>query len=130
MKIIKSLFAFTAFFALQPVSAKSITARWPQIKAYHEAITTTHNACKEGDFKTVKHNIPLLSEAAATLCVENMPEEFRTPKTIETLLLLKKKTAFIEDLTTKKATNKEIKIAMTELAQTFKTLVKMCQPEK
>lgn len=129
MKIIKSLFAFTAFFALQSVSAKSVTNRWPQIKAYHEVMTSSSKACKEGDYKTVKNNTQKLTDAAAALSVENMPDEFRTPKTIETLLLLKKKTVAIQELGTQMTSNHDLKNAIRELEQTFKLLVKMCQTE-
>jgi hypothetical protein len=130
MKIIKSLFAFAAFFALNSASAKTITERWPQIKAYHELMTQTYHPAEEGNLEPIRNNAKLLMQKAEALSVETMPEEFRNPKTIETLLSLKKQTQTVNDLVQKEAADDEITKALSMLHETFHKIVGMCQPEK
>jgi len=130
MKIIKSLFAFAAFFALNSVSAETITERWPQIKAYHELITQTYQPAEEGNLVPIRNNAELLMQKAEALSVETMPEEFRNPKTIETLLSLKKQTQTVNDLVQKEAADEEITKALGVLHDTFHKIISMCQPEK
>ncbi|WP_333600362.1 hypothetical protein [Flavobacterium sp.] len=130
MKIIKSLFAFAAFFALNSVSAQTISERWPQIKAYHEIMSKTFHPAEEGNLEPIKSQSELLVKSAEALSVESMPEEFRNPKTIETLISLKKQTKLVDELVQQKAANDEIIKAMTALHDTFHKIVGMCQPEK
>jgi len=130
MKIIKSLFAFAAFFALNSVSAQTISERWPQIKAYHEIMSKTFHPAEEGNLEPIKSQSELLVKSAEALSVESMPEEFRNPKTIETLISLKKQTKLVDELVQQKAANDEILKAMTALHDTFHKIVGMCQPEK
>ncbi len=130
MKIIKSLFAFAAFFALNSVSAQSITERWPQIKAYHEVMSKTFHSSEEGNLNPIKSHSELLVEKAEALSVENMPEEFRSPKLIESLVVLKRETKTLNDLVQQKAGDDEITKALSKLHDTFHKIVGMCQPEK
>ncbi|TBX68789.1 hypothetical protein EZL74_08335 [Flavobacterium silvisoli] len=130
MKIIKSLFAFAAFFALNSVSAQTIIDRWPQIKAYHELMSKTYHPAEEGNLEPIRNNSELLLKRAEALSVETMPKEFRNPKTIETLLTLKKQTQVVNDLVRKKAADDEITKALALLHDTFHKIVGMCQPEK
>lgn len=130
MKIIKSLFAFAAFFAFNSSSAASITEKWPQIKAYHEVMSKTFHSSEEGNLEAIKTNAGLLLEKAEALSVENMPKEFRSPKLIESLVVLKKETKTVNELVTKNATDFEISSALSKLHNTFHKIVDMCQPEK
>ncbi len=130
MKIIKSLFAFAALFALNSSTAQSITEKWPQIKAYHEIISKTFHPAEEGNLEPLKSNYTQLLEKAEALSVENMPQEFRNPKTIETLLVLKKQTGVVINLIQDKRPDAEIMKGLTLLHDTFHKIVGMCQPEK
>lgn len=130
MKIIKSLFAFAAFFAFNSSSAMSITERWPQIKAYHEVMSKTFQSSEEGNLNPIKTHSELLVEKAEALSVENMPEEFRSPKIIESLVVLKKETKNVNDLVQNKACDTEITKALSKLHETFHKIVGMCQAEK
>jgi hypothetical protein len=130
MKIIKSLFAFAAFFALNSVSARTITERWPQIKAYHELMSQTYHPAEEGNLDLIRNNSELLMQKAEALSVETMPEEFRNPKIIETMLSLKKQTQTVNNLVQNKAGDDEITKALSMLHETLHKIVGMCQPEK
>lgn len=130
MKIIKSLFAFATFFAFNTASGLSITERWPQIKAYHEVMSKTFHSSEEGNLNPIKTHSELLVEKAEAISVENMPEEFRSPKVIESLVVLKKETLFVNELVQKKAGDEEITKALGKLHDTFHKIVGMCQPGK
>jgi len=130
MKIIKSLLAFAAFFALNSVSAETFTERWPQIKAYHELMTKTYHPAESGDLEPIRTHSELLVQKAEALTVENMPKEFRNPKTIETLLVLKKQTKVVNDLVLEQAADHEITKALSALHDTFHKIVTMCQTKK
>jgi hypothetical protein len=129
MKIIKSLLALAAFFALNSASAQTITERWPEIKAYHEVISKSFHASEEGNLNPIKLNSELLVERAEALAVENMPEEYRSPKLIESLVVLKKETKKVNDLVQRKATDDEITKALATLHETFHKIVGLCQTE-
>ena len=129
MKIIKSLLALAAFFALNSASAQTITERWPEIKAYHEVISKSFHASEEGNLNPIKLNSELLVERAEALAVENMPEEYRSPKLIESLVVLKKETNKVNDLVQQKATDDEITKALATLHDTFHKIVGLCQTE-
>ncbi|MBF6639920.1 hypothetical protein IVB69_00360 [Flavobacterium sp. J49] len=130
MKIIKSLLAIAAFFAINSASAQTISERWPEIKAYHEVISKSFHSSEEGNLNPIKLNSELLVERAEALAVENMPEEYRTPKLIESIVVLKKETKKVNDLVQRKAGDEEIKKALASLHDTFHKIVGLCQTEK
>jgi hypothetical protein len=59
-----------------------------------------------------------------------MPEAFRNPKMIETLLTLKKNTVIVHDLVETKASDVEIKSAFNVLHETFNKIIGLCITEK
>lgn len=130
MKIIKSLFAFAAFFAFNSVSAQTIIEKWPQIKAYHEIMSKTFHSSVEGNLTPIKTHSQLLLEKAEALSVENMPEEFRSPKIIESLVALKKDTKTLYDLVQQKSSDDEIIKALSKLNDTFLKIVSRSKTEK
>ncbi|MDI9257584.1 hypothetical protein [Flavobacterium sedimenticola] len=127
MKIIKSLFAFAAIFTLNSSSAQSITEKWPQIKAYHDVMVKSFHSSEAGNLESIKMNSALLLEKAEALSVETMPEEFRSPKLIESLVLLKKETKTVNELVLQKAADSQIIEALSKLHETFHKIAGMCQ---
>ena len=125
MKIIKSLFAFATHFSEKSLPEFALLEKWTQIKAYEEIITKTFQS-KEVDLKLIKSNSKNLLEHSDSLSVENMPREFRNPKLIKTLLILKKNTKLLHQLVEKKASDSEIKIASEVLLDTFNKIIKLC----
>jgi hypothetical protein len=129
MKIIKSLLAIAAFFTFNSTSAQSLTERWPEIKAYHEVISKSFLSSEEGNLNPIKLNSELLVERAEALAVENMPEEYRSPKLIESLVVLKRETKKVNDLVQRKAGDDEIAKSLATLHDTFHKIVGLCQTE-
>ena len=130
MKFIKSIFAFATIFAVNSVAAQSLTEKWPQIKAYHEVMSKTFHPAEEGNLEPIRKDAESLLEKANALTVENMPAEFRSPKLIETLIVLKKETKVVTELVKQKASDDEITKALTKLHDIFHQIVGLCQPEK
>ena len=130
MKFIKSIFAFATIFAVNSVAAQSLTEKWPQIKAYHEVMSKTFHPAEEGNLEPIRKDAESLLEKANALSVENMPAEFRSPKLIETLIVLKKETKVVTELVKQKASDDEITKALTKLHDIVHQIVGLCQPEK
>jgi hypothetical protein len=130
MKIIKSLFAFATFFALNLASAQSITDKWPQIKAYQELISKTYHPAEQGNLEPIKNNSSLLLEKAEALTVESIPKEFRNPNVLQTMLYLKTQTKILNDLVQKKASDEDISQAIKKLHEIFHKIVGLCTTEK
>ena len=129
MKIIKSLFDYVTSSSLKSTSEKNVNEQWPQINAYHEIIAKTLKN-KEVNIKEIKSNSKILVALADDLSVESMPEEFRNPKMIETLLSLKKNTLLVHELVENKASDVEIKAATDILYSIFHKLISLCITEK
>ena len=90
----------------------------------------TVQSSEEGNLHPIKMHSELLLEKAEALSVENMPEEFRSPKVIESLVVLKKETKTVNELVQQQANDDEIIKALTKLNETFHKIAGMCQPGK
>lgn len=89
------------------------------VKSFHSS--------EEGNLEPIRMNAALLLEKAEALSVENMPEEFRSPKLIESLVLLKKETKTVHELVQQKATDSQIIEALSKLHETFHKIAGMCK---
>ncbi|MCZ8330708.1 MAG: hypothetical protein O9282_05295 [Flavobacterium sp.] len=130
MKIIKTLFAFAAIFSMNSGSARAIIETWPEIKNYHDLMTKSYKSAKKGDFNPIKNYATTLSKDAEKLCIENMPQNFRQPKTIEALVKLKRESKNIHELLENNATNNEIFETLKSIHLTFKKMSDLCCQKK
>lgn len=130
MKFFKSLFASTNLFSLHSESVKTFTEGWPQIKNFYEVLGKTFYASEKGDLDIIKSNSEDLVLKAELLSIEGMPAEYRNPKTLETLLTLKKQTKLVHVLVQENFTDDEIKTALSKLHEIFYALVELCVTEK
>ena len=126
MKFFKSLFANESSFALDSASAKSLTESWPQIRAYYEILIKPFHDAEKGNLETIKSNSFILLNRADDLTVENLPAIYRSPKTIESLLALRKQTKFVDELVNQNAVDEEIKKALHRLKEIFYCIVETC----
>lgn len=125
MKFFKSLFASASSFTLNSASVQSFTESWPQIKAYYEILLKPSHEAEKGNLESIKSYSGTLLEKADELTVENLPAEYRNPKTIETLISLKNQTKFINELVLQDA-DEEIKAAVIKLKSIFYNIVELC----
>ncbi|NMH25258.1 hypothetical protein [Flavobacterium solisilvae] len=130
MKIIKSLLTFAAIFSMNSGNAQVIIQMWPEIKNYHELMTKSYKSAKKGDFNPIKNYATTLSKDAEKLCIENMPQNFRQPKTIEALVKLKRESKSIKELVENKASNNEIFETLKSIHHTFIKMSDLCCQKK
>ena len=123
MKLIKSLIVITTLLILNTANAQSITEKWSKLNDYQELISKIYHAAEVGNLEPIKNNSQLLVDHSEALTNENMPLEFRNPKVKELLVLLKNETKLTNDLVQKKASDTEIKKALTNLNTTFLKIV-------
>lgn len=126
MKFFKSLFANESSFALDSASAKTFTENCPQIKAYYEILIKAFHGSEKGDFEIIKSDSYILLNRANDLTMENLPAEFRNPKTIESLLALRKQTKLVDELVNQNAIDEEIKKALHRLKEIYYCIVETC----
>ncbi|WP_395066946.1 hypothetical protein [Flavobacterium sp.] len=130
MKLIKSLFAIALFFAINTISAQSITDKWKQMHDYHELLSKTFHPAEDGNFGPIKNSSEDLVAKAELLDVETMPKDLRNALVEENLAILKRQTKVVSDLVTKKAPDAEIMRAFQNLHDVFHRIVEICQPGK
>ena len=130
MKFLKSLFASTNSFALNSASVQTFAEKWPQIKSYYEILSKNFHAAEKGNLNEIKLNSRILVERAEELSIEGMPAEYRNPKTLETLLNLKKQTKVVNYLVQENVMDSEIRLALTKLNEIFHQIVELCLFEK
>ena len=126
MKFIKSLLAFATIFSMNSSNAEVILEAWPEIKNYHNLMTKSFKSAQKGDFIPIKSHANFLFENAEKLSIENMPQNFRLPKTIEALVRLKRESKHIKELVEKKASNKEIFETLKSIHHTFVKMSDLC----
>jgi hypothetical protein len=130
MKLIKSLFAIAVFFAMNTVSAQTLTDKWKQMHDYHELLSKTFHPAEEGNLNPIKVSSEDLVARAELLDVETMPQDLRTAKLDENISILKRQTKVVSELITNKAPNAEIMRAFQNLHDIFHTIVQMCEPRR
>ena len=130
MKFLKSLFASSRLLALDSASIKTFTESWPEIKAYYEVFSKTFHSSEKVNIEALKSESGLLTERAEALLIENLPAAYRNPKTIETLLTLKKQTNLVAVLVRENSPEAEIKSAAIKLKDTFHAFIDFCLSEK
>ena len=130
MKHLKVFLVLALIVVANSVSAQSTFETWPAIKEFHEVMSQTFHPAEEGNLEPIRKDAESLLEKANALTVENMPAEFRSPKLIETLIVLKKETKVVTELVKQKASDDEITKALTKLHDIFHQIVGLCQPEK
>lgn len=130
MKFFKSLFASASSFTLDSASARSLTENWPQIKAFYEIMLNPFYASEKGNLEPIKSSSSILLERADDLTIENLPAAYRNPKTIETILALRKQTQLVDELVNQDAVDEELKKALKKLKEIFYSIVEHCLSNK
>lgn len=130
MKFLKSLFASANEFTLKSESVESFSESWPQIKAYYKTLSKTFQEAEKGNLEPIKSSSENLLEKAEALTIEDMPAEYRNPKTIDNLLSLRKQTALVNQLVKNDADDEQINSALSKLRNIFFSIVDFCITEK
>ena len=130
MKLYKLFTALLLVFALNSLSAQAKKEKWPQINAYHEVMSKTFHPAEEGNLEPIKKDAQLLLEKADAITEESIPADLRSPKLLETLVVLKRETKKVNDLVQEKAPDATIMKVLSYLHDVFHEIVGMCSPAK
>lgn len=130
MKFIKSTFAFANLFKLRHNSRKITAHSWFELNEFSVIINTIYNVSSKSNLENLKSNSKILQQKADTLTIESMPAEFRNPKTIETLVALKKQTKLISEIVQQHYSEINFNEALLELNEIFQKISKLCSVEK
>ncbi|MDI1317315.1 hypothetical protein [Flavobacterium sp.] len=84
------------------------------------------HGAEKGNLEAIKADSFILLNRANDLTMENLPAEYRNPKTIESLLLLRNQTKLVDDLVNQDALDEEIKKALHRLKEIFYCIVVTC----
>ncbi len=130
MKLVKSLFAIAFFFAVNTISAQSVTEKWPQLNDFQELLVKTFEPAGEGNFGPIKNSCEQLVEKAQALDVATMPQELKNAKADETVFVLKRQTKLVAELVRTKASDVEIMRAFQKVNEVYDRLVSLYEPKK
>lgn len=124
-------FAIIAFLvSLNSLSAQTTFDKWPAIKEFHEVMSQTFHPSEEGNLQPIKARSEELMNKAAAVLKSDMPEEFKTKTifaSVEKLQLLSKT---VYKLVESKASDADIKIALSDLHDVFHNIIGQCAEKK
>lgn len=124
MKYFKSLLVIVALFALNTISAQSITDKWPEMKNYQDLLTKTYRDAQKGNFEPIKVNGESLVQYALAINAYKFPEHVtRTSGLTEKVEALQNETKNLNDIINSKGANAEILKALTKANDSFQTVL-------
>ncbi len=106
---------------------KTATAVWPEMKAFHELMSSTFHPAEEGNFAPLKEKAPQLYRAAKVWFASEIPSTFKATETKATLEKLMIQCHDIWYQIDKKATDDKLKQMITEAHDTFHKIVGECK---
>lgn len=116
------------YAATQPKKPGKFDA-WPEIKAFHKILGATFHPSEEGNLAPVKEKSGELLDKANALVASKFPAQFDNKATRDAVKLMQKNAAKVDALVKKKASDKEITKALTELHDAFHKVVEVCSKE-
>ncbi|MBN9282938.1 hypothetical protein [uncultured Flavobacterium sp.] len=123
MKYFKSLLVIVALFAINSISAQSISDKWPQMRDYQDLLTKTYRDALKGDLKPIKGNAETLVQFSEALNEYKFPDHIaRTEELANKIIALKNDTKALNDIINSKGTNDAIMKAFNKLNATNKAL--------
>jgi hypothetical protein len=126
-KIIK---LFTLVVALLAISASSNAQskfdKWPELKAFHTIMSETFHPSEEGNLEPIKTRISEMVTKAEVLAKSTVPAEFNNKDVVAAVAKLAKDSKKLSENIANKASDEAIKKALSDLHDTFHTIVEKC----
>jgi hypothetical protein len=110
--------------------AQSTFDKWPELKAFHNIMSTTFHPAEEGNLKPIKEKSTELAESAAKLQTSLMPKEFNTTAIKASVKKLATESKTLDALIKKKPSDAIILKNLTALHNRFHEIVGLCKEEK
>ena len=128
MKKIAQLFTLViALFAFTISSkAQSKFDKWPELKAFHTIMSETFHPSEEGNLEPIKTRISEMVTKAEVLAKSNVPTEFNNKDVVAAVAKLAKDSKKLSESIANKANDETIKKALSNLHDTFHTIVEKC----
>ena len=130
MKQIKAFLIIAFIFAVNTMSAQSVTEKWPAIEAFHEVLSQTFHPAEKGNLAPIKARSEEMMLKAAALLKSDIPEEFRTNQILASAEKLQLKSKKLHQLVTSKASDDDIVKSLTNIHDTYHEIVGLCTAEK
>jgi len=113
------------------VYAQGIMAKWPQLKAFHEVMSSTFHASETGNLAPIKKRSEEMANKADSLLNSKVPDEFDSPQIKKSLLKLKDGSNKLNQMIKlKKSTDTEITKALSDLHDVFHEIIGLCGKEE
>jgi hypothetical protein len=129
MKHIKAFAIILLFMAVNTLSAQSLKD-WPELNSYHDVISRTFHPAEEGNLEPIKTFSETLTQKADELTKNAIPVAFNNKKVKDAVKNLQAKSKEVHILVARKASDAEIKKALTEAHDVFHEIVGLCTGEK
>ena len=128
MKTIIKLFSLAvAFLAFSASSnAQSKFDKWPELKAFHTIMSETFHPSEEGNLEPIKTRISDMVTKAEVLAKSTIPSEFNNKDVVAAVAKLAKDSKKLSENIASKANDATIKKALSDLHDTFHTIVEKC----
>ncbi|GEM_PF-776732 len=124
MKYFKSLLVIVALFALNTISAQSVTDKWPEMRNYQDLLTKVTRDAQKGNFTPLKGNGESLVEYAIAIDANKFPEHVtRTSGLTEKVETLHNETKNLNDIINSKGSNDAILKALDKVNSSFQTVL-------
>lgn len=130
MKLLKYLTAIALFMAINTISAQSVTEKWKQLGAFHELLSKTFKPSEDGDFAPIKLFSQDLVTKVVALDINTMPQDLKSARLEDLLVILKKQTNVLNELVKVKAPNAEIMRTFENVHDIYNRVVYVCEPQK
>jgi superoxide dismutase len=102
---------------------------WQALKDFHGVMSQTFHPSEEGDLEPIKTRIGEMVTKAKALQTSKIPTEFNRKGLTEAMANLVKGSQNLEKKIKKKATDKEITESLSEIHDTFHTIIGLCTAE-
>ncbi|WP_298221793.1 hypothetical protein [Flavobacterium sp.] len=127
---IKSLAIVLFVLAINSVSAQSTMDKWPAIKTFHEVMSQTFHPSEEGNLQPIKTRSEELMNKAVDVLKSDIPADYKTPAILASAEKLQLKAKALHKMVVAKASDADIKKALSDLHDVFHDIVGLCSEKK
>ena len=110
--------------------AQTATEAWPELKAFHKAMSATFHPAEDGNLKPIKQKSGELALKASKLQNSFVPQEFNKPNINASVKKLAAESKVLNELVKSKAKDEIILKNLTALHDRYHEIVGLCKDEK
>lgn len=130
MKHVKAFLFLALIFAVNTITAQTVTEKWPAMKDFHEVMSQTFHPAEEGNLAPIKARSEEMMIKAAAILKSDIPQEFRTEPILAAAEQLQLKSKSLHNLVITNASDATIVKLLADLHNTFHRIVGLCSENK